>query len=91
MKVYEEISLKDFEFWSGAIQTVKYLTDDEIDAIEENLNEINPDGMSKTDVNDFFWFDDDTIAKWLGYPDFETLMDERKEDAPDLWDDEEEE
>lgn len=82
MKVYEEISLKDFEFWSGAIKTVKYLTDDEIDAIEENLNEINPDGMSETEVNDFFWFDDDTIAEWLGYPDFETLMEEREEDAP---------
>lgn len=34
MKVYEEISLKDFEFWSGAIKTAKYLTDDEMDAVE---------------------------------------------------------
>lgn len=91
MKVYEEISLNDFEFWGSAIQTAKYLTDDEMDAIEENLNELNPDGMSKTDINDFFWFDDDTIAEWLGYSDFETLMDERKEDAPDLGDEEEEE
>ena len=91
MKVYEESSLNDFEFWGSAIQTAKYLTDDEIDAIEENLNELNSGGMSKTEINDFFWFDDDTIAKWLGYPDFETLMDERKEDAPDFGDDEEEE
>lgn len=53
MKVYEEISLKDFEFWSGAIQTAKYLTNDEMDAVEENLSELNPDGMSKTDINDF--------------------------------------
>lgn len=91
MKVYEEINLNDFEFWGSAIQTAKYLTDDEMDAIEENLNGLNPDGMSKTDINDFFWFDDDTIAEWLGYPDFETLMNERKEDAPDFGDEEEEE
>ena len=89
MKVYEEISLNDF--WGSAIQTAKYLTDDEMDAIEENLNELNPCGMSKTEINEFFWFDDDTIAEWLGYPDFETLMDERKEDAPDFGDEEEEE
>lgn len=91
MKVYEEISLNDFEFWGSAIQTAKYLTDDEMDAIEENLNELNPCGMSKTDINEFFWFDDDTIAEWLGYPDFKTLMSERKEDAPDFGDEEEEE
>lgn len=91
MKVIEETSLKDFEFWGGAVNTVKYLTDDELDAIEESLEELYPDGMDKTEINDYFWFDDDTIAEWLGYPDFEALMDERKEDAPDLGDDEEEE
>lgn len=90
MKVIEETNLKNFEFWSGAIQTVKYLTDDELDAIEENLEELYPDGMGKTEINDFFWFDDDTIAEWLGYQDFETLMDKRKEDAPDFGDEEEE-
>ena len=91
MKVYEEISLNDFEFQGSAIQTAKYLTDDEIDAVEENLNELNPGGMSKTEINDFFWFDDDTIAEWLGYTDFKALMDERKEDAPDFGDEEKEE
>ena len=34
MKIYSEKSLKDFEFWSGAKDTVKYLTEDEINLIE---------------------------------------------------------
>lgn len=91
MKVIEEISLKDFEFWAGAVDTAKYLTDDELDAIEESLEELYPDGMDKTEINDYFWFEDDDIAQVLGYADFETLMDERKEDALNFGDDDEEE
>lgn len=74
MKIYTEENLRNFDFWSGAKDTVKYLTDDELDTIEEILEELNPEGMSDTEVNDFFWFEDDTIAEWLGYSDFEELM-----------------
>ena len=74
MKVTEDIDLRDFEFWSGARDNVKYLTDDELDTIQSILEDSYPDGMSKTDINDFFWFDCDTIAEWLGYSDFEELM-----------------
>jgi hypothetical protein len=31
MKIYTEKSLRDFEFWSGAKDTVKYLTPCELD------------------------------------------------------------
>lgn len=79
MKIYTETSLKDFEFWSGAKDTVKHLTLDELDTIEEMLEELYPDGMDETTVNDFFWFDDDTIAEWLGFNDFEEIMDREKE------------
>ena len=79
MKIYSEKSLNDFEFWSGARDTVKYLTRDEIDQIEQALEELYPDGMDETEVNDFFWFEDDTIAEWLGYDSFEDIMDRDKE------------
>ncbi len=78
MKVYKEQSLSGFEFWSGARDTVKYLTEDELDAIEEMLEELYPDGMDETELNDLFWFEDDLIAEWLGYEDFEAIM-EREE------------
>lgn len=90
MKVYAETSLRNFEFWSGAKDTVKYLTLDELDTIEEMLEEINPDGMDETEINDFFWFDDDTIAEWLGYNDFEEIM-HRDDDDEEEDEDEEEE
>lgn len=35
------------------------------------------DIWTETDINDFFWFDTETIAAWLGYKDFETLYNER--------------
>ena len=81
MKVYREVSGRDFEFWSGAKSTVKYLTGEEIDRIFDELESINCDSdtMSETEVNDFFWFEDDTIAEWLNWPDFETLRKARSD------------
>ena len=78
MKVFTEISLSNFEFWAGAEDTVKYLTDAELDIIESHLEELYPDGMTETAINDLFWFDDDYIAELLGYSDFEEIMDRRE-------------
>lgn len=77
MKIYKEVDARSFEFWSGAKDTVKYLTYDEIEEVFSMLEDSEQDGMDETAVNDFFWFEDDTIADWLGWPDFETLMDAR--------------
>ena len=74
MKVFREVSLKEFDFWAGAKDTVHYLTSEELDQIEEMLKDIYPDGLSETEVNDFFWFEDDMIAEWLGYDSFEEIM-----------------
>ena len=74
MKIYTEKSLKDFDFWSGAKDTVKYLTEDEINLIETILEDSFPDGMDETEINDFFWFEDDTIAEWLGYLSFDDII-----------------
>ena len=75
MKVYKEVNAYNFDFWSGAKDTVKYLTDEEVNMIFEMLEELYPEGMDETEVNDFFWFEDDTIAEWLGYRSFEEIMD----------------
>lgn len=79
MKIYIEKSLSDFEFWSGARQTAELLTVEELDSIESTLEEIYPEGIDETQLNDIFWFEDDFIAECLGYDDFETLYTERKE------------
>ena len=91
MKIYSEKSLREFNFWAGAADRVKYLTDDDLDRIEETLEEIYPEGMDETAVNDLFWFEEDTIAEWLGYDDFDALMKRDDEDEQEDEQTEEEE
>ena len=74
MRVYKEESLTSFEFWAGAKDTVKYLTGDEMDAIENILADLYPEGMDETELNDLFRFEDDLIAEWLGYDSFDEIM-----------------
>ena len=74
MKIYKHENLTEFEFWSGAKDTAEYLTDDELDQIEEILDELYPAGMDETELNDLFWFEDDLIAEWLGYESFDEIM-----------------
>lgn len=74
MKVYKDESISSFEFWAGAKDTVKHLTDDEMDTLEIILSDINPEGMTETELNDIFWHECDTIAEWLGYDSFDEIM-----------------
>jgi len=74
MKIYTDIPLTEFEFWAGAKDTVKHLTDEELDQIEQILEEIYPEGLDETELNDIFWFERDLIAEWLGYETFEEIM-----------------
>lgn len=77
MIVKSDTSIREFNFWSGAKDTVKYLTLEEFDSVESILDDLYPEGISETDLNDFFWFDNDTIAEWLGYHDFDELIESR--------------
>lgn len=66
MKVYSELSLRDFEFWAGAKENAQKLSPEQLDEVEHNLEEIYPDGIDETTINDIFWFDFDQICVWLG-------------------------
>lgn len=77
MIIYKEESLKNFQFWSGAKYLASCLTEKEFDVIEGLLEELYPDGMEETEINDFFWFEGDTIAKALGYEDEYDMLKDR--------------
>lgn len=79
MKIHRETSLTDFDFWAGAKYTAQRLTREQLATIEEMLEELYPDGMGETELNDFFWFDRDTIAEWLGFEDWEALEEANNE------------
>lgn len=67
MRIYEDISLRNFKFWSGAVDTAKVLTDEQLDRVETELEMAYPDGVSDTFINDLFWFESETVYKWAGY------------------------
>ena len=77
MKITTEIDARNFEFWSGGKDTAKELTWDDWDVIEPMLDDLFPDGCTDTELNDFFWFETDTIAEWLGYEDYSHMYNVR--------------
>ena len=66
--------------WSGAVDKVADLSDGQIESILNILEDSYPDGMSETELNDFFWFDDNTYAEWLGYRDAEQMWERAGKD-----------
>lgn len=89
MKTTSEISLRNFEGWSGAVDTLNTLTDEQKDNLEAYLEELYPDGIDETSLNDILWFENDAIAEWLGFEDWEDL--ERKNSGEEDEEDEEDE
>lgn len=81
MKYFVEESLRDFNFWSGGKDRAELLTDEQFDMVEQMMEEIEPaEGWTDTAINDFFWFEFDTIAQWLGYADKEHLEEDISQD-----------
>ena len=90
MKYTVEESLRNFNFWSGAKDTVDVLTLEQIDTIESMLEDCMGEEVSDTDINDFFWFERDTIAEWLGFSSWDALENGEEEEEEEEEDDEEE-
>ena len=92
MKIYTEQSLADFKFWSGAETTAQRIWEEQgsegFDQLEAILEDLYPDGIDETDLNDLLWFDADTVYEWLGIEDEED-EDEDDEDADDDGEEEE--
>lgn len=66
MKIIKEMSLTGFNFWSGAKDFVSYLTLEELETLESIIEDIYPETIDATTLNDMFWFDQDTLCEWLG-------------------------
>lgn len=80
MIVTREIHLQDFEFWSGARYVRGYVEDlGLLDDLENIIEQEYPEGIDETELNDLFWHDGDTIARWLGYDNEEAMRKACKE------------
>ena len=81
MIIKTETSLGNFEAWSGAVDTLDTLIDKELcDQLEQILeNDIFPNGCTDTELNDLLWFENDEIARWLGFNDWKDLENDGEE------------
>ena len=67
MKVFKEISLCDFEGWSGADKTIRIIVEnDKEEEFEQLIEELFPEGIDETNLNDLLRFEDDWIFEALG-------------------------
>lgn len=70
--IRREISLTEFDTWGGATDTVNYLTNQELESLEDLINELfHGEG---TALNDFLWFETEMIAQHLGYDSFDEII-----------------
>lgn len=66
MKIYTEQGIENFEAWSGAKTTKEVIIRkgraEDFDAL---IEELYPDGIGETELNDLLWFDDEWIFEQL--------------------------
>ena len=79
-KITGETNLWKFDAWSGAKETKKYILEahkgDEFDAL---IEELYPDGIDETKLNDLLWFESEWLYETLGINPYED-NDEESED-----------
>jgi len=80
MKTYNEnTTLVNFNTWSGATDTKNTIIEnDKAEEFDSLIEELYPDGLSETQLNDILWFDSDWCFEMLGISDEDE--DETEED-----------
>ena len=87
MTIKSEISLENFEAWSGAVDTLnRIINEGKCSQLESMLEDLYPDGMTDTQLNDLLWFDSDTVFGWLGIRTYDQIKEELEEKKAELED-----
>ena len=66
MIITREESLTNFDFWSGAKDNANMLTYEQLEEVTRHLEDLYPEGMTETQINDLFWFDFGYICELIG-------------------------
>ena len=67
MTITYELDLNNFKAWSGAVDTLERIQrEGKCAELENILEELYPDGMTETELNDLLWFDSESVYEWLG-------------------------
>jgi hypothetical protein len=67
MKVHSEITLLQFNAWSGAKETQLAIIKEGLsEALDNLIEELYPDGIDETQLNDILWFESEWVYESLG-------------------------
>ena len=85
MTITYELDLNSFEAWSGAKDTLDRIQrEGKCAELENILEELYPDGMTETELNDLLWFDSESVYEWLGIRSEEQIEKEIKDAEEEL-------
>ena len=85
MTITYELDLNSFEAWSGAKDTLDKIIDEgKCEELEGILEDMYPDGMTETELNDLLWFESESIYEWLGIRSEEQIRKEIREAEQEL-------
>ena len=85
MTITYELDLNNFQAWSGAKDTLDRIQrEGKCGELENILEELYPDGMTETQLNDLLWFDSESVYEWLGIRSEEQIEKEIKEAEEEL-------
>jgi len=67
MKTFtEQTTLQNFNAWSGAVDTKQTILDNnKADEFNDLIEELYPDGLSETTLNDILWFEEEWLFEYL--------------------------
>lgn len=67
MKITYDLDLETFEPWAGAVDTLERIKEEnKLMELENLLEELYPDGLEETKLNDILWFEEDFLFSNLG-------------------------
>ena len=67
MKITTNTTLENFDAWSGAKDTKETILNEDKGAdFDMLIDELYPDGMTETELNDLLWFEDKFLFQNLG-------------------------
>ena len=65
--ITKTMDIYDFEPWSGAVDTYERIErEGKLGELDDVLDEVYPDGIDETELNDLLWFEPETVYEWLG-------------------------
>lgn len=75
--LYKEMSIHDFEPWSGAVNTYERLErNNKLNDLEWLLPELFNGDVEETELNDLLWFEPDTVYEMIGLKTESEIKDE---------------